>query len=215
MTENCNHNQTEDQPKSAAEIASRFGGALRQYQQAKKRENKATTGIEQQIRPVTVDDLFPQVPKRVRMHILATHNQAVKGASRIKECQPIMVLSGPNRTGKSTLAASIAAAYGKKFTWKTAAEMLDEIKASWDSKRPWKQPTSPLLIIDEVEKIVSSDWSINTIDTTITGRYDNCLPTIVTTNLDAEGFRAQMSARLISRVKEQGTFINIKQPWWK
>lgn len=214
MTENYNHQGDTEQPKSAAEIASRFAGALRQYQQTKKQESEATGATEPQIKPLTVHDLYPQVPKRVRMHILATHDQAIKGAKRIHESQPILVLSGPNRTGKSTLAASIAAAYGKKFVWKTAAEMLDEIKASWESKRPWKKPSCSLLVIDEVEKIVSSDWAINTIDNTITGRYDDCLPTIVTTNLDADGFRGQMSARLVSRVKEQQSFHQCNKPWW-
>ena len=212
MTKNSDHIDAAEQPKSGAEIASRFGNALRKYQHTRKTEAALSEPISKQSNQ---SRYLSELPKRISRFIHPDHPMARDLVARIENHQPIIVLSGPNRTGKSTLAASVAVAYSKAFRWFTAAEMLDEIKASWESKRPWKKPKCPLLVIDEIEKIVSSDWAVNTIDHTITSRYDDCLPTIVTTNLSAEPFKQQASGRLSSRVKEQNSFFNIKQPWWK
>lgn len=201
----------EDQPKSAADIASRFGGALRQYQQTKKQESEGTDPLQRQFDGC---QYLQQIPKRIQKHITTNHPKVDEILKLIQDEQPIIILSGQNRMGKSTLAASVAMATGRPFVWHNAFDLLETIKASWQGKSPWRRPKHPLMVIDELEKVVKGEWAELIIDQTICNRYDNCQATIVVTNLTADQIKANASNRFIHRVREQQTFYKIKEPWW-
>jgi DNA replication protein DnaC len=204
--------ENEEQPKSAADIASRFGEAVRMYSQAKKQQSEATDPLERQF---DGQQYMQQIPKRIQKHITPKHPKVDEILKLIRDEQPIIILSGQNRMGKSTLAASVAIATGKPFVWHNAFDLLETIKASWQGKAPWKRPKHPLMVIDELEKVVKGEWAELVIDQTICNRYDNCQSTIVVTNLTADQIKANASNRFIHRVREQQTFFRIKEPWWK
>ena len=202
-----NHEST----KSARDIALRFGEAVRRYQQARPEQNEATT----QNGSFDARRYVDQIPKRIRRNITTDHPKVSEIIHLIQAEQPIIILSGQNRTGKSTLAASVAMAYQKPFIWYNAFDLLEQIKASWHTKQPWKRPKASLVVIDELEKVVQGEWAELVIDQTICARYDECLPTIVVTNLTADQIKANASNRFIGRVREQQTFLRINKPWWQ
>ena len=55
--------------------------------------------------------------------------------------------------------------------------------------------TVPLLVIDDMGKEPPTEWAISTIYNIINGRYEAYLPTIVTTNYDADTLIRRMTTR--------------------
>lgn len=157
-----------------------------------------------------------QIPARVRANITTDHPAVQHYVEAIKQKAPIMVLSGPNRTGKSTLAASIAIALDVRFKWCTCFDILSEIKATFSkSGGNWKIPMIDLLVIDEWEKFVGGEWAETTLDRTVCQRYDNQKPTIIITNKTKDDMRLCLTSSVISRIRTHNSFHTINAPWWK
>lgn len=47
------------------------------------------------------------------------------------------------------------------------------------------------------------------LDEVIDVRYDHARPTVITTNLDAEAFKARYGERIVDRIREAGAFVSI------
>lgn len=71
-----------------------------------------------------------------------------------------------------------------------------------------------VLAIDDLgaEFADKSGSFLATLNVVINSRYDSVLKTVVTTNLDAEGFGERYGARFADRVNEVGEFIQLDDP---
>lgn len=49
----------------------------------------------------------------------------------------------------------------------------------------------------------------NSLDGLVDARYRHLLPTVITTNLRAEEFKARYGARAIDRLRERGEFVEL------
>jgi DNA replication protein DnaC len=126
-----------------------------------------------------------------------------------------LILSGNVGTGKTHLAAAIAD-YIVRETEYTAVfrslhSILQAIKSTYGGDAGFTESdvlqlfTDPdLLIIDEVGATKSSEFEIATLFAIINTRYENNLPTVVITNLEAAELKSAIGDRCTDRLREGG-----------
>lgn len=196
--------------------ANQIAGALQGLERAidsKKEANTARGPKEAQIPGVK---LTGGLSKRLKANLNHEHPIVQKHIDRIKDHRGTTVFYGPNRTGKSSLAASIAWGFNESARFTYSFSFLQEIKDTFDNpKRTWTIPNQRLLILDEFEKFNAGEWANTTLDRTLSHRHDDMLANIIITNLSLDQLTESLSGSLYSRIDETGGFIEISNPWWK
>lgn len=162
------------------------------------------------------NNITGHISKRLKQH-LDTKNDLVKSQiQRIKDHRGTTIFYGPNRTGKSCLAASIAWGFMESAKFAYSFNFLNEIKRTFDSKSEnWAIPKHKLLVLDEFEKFNPGEWALTTLDQTLCQRHDDMLANIIITNLELPEIKNLLSGSLISRCSETGKFIRIDKPWFR
>ena len=130
-----------------------------------------------------------------------------------------ILISGRYGCGKTHLAAAIANEALKNGTptlFLTVPDLLDWLRASYSS------PTSsfeerfdeirnyPLLVLDDFGTQNATPWAQEKLFQIINHRYINRLPTVVTSNLDLDGFEGRIRSRLMD--PEVVTKVEINAP---
>lgn len=113
---------------------------------------------------------------------------------RFKENGEGIYFSGNNGTGKTHLAVAIALYLMRKGTpviCMTSIKLLQEIRRTYDRNRNISEyqiletyKEVDLLVIDDLGQENITDWALAMLYDIINDRYERCLPTIVTTNLN-------------------------------
>lgn len=135
--------------------------------------------------------------------------------SNIRNSGGGLVLSGNVGTGKTHLAISVGkelAKQGVHTYYKTLSDLVREVRSTWNGEGHEefvykKYRTCGLLIIDEVGVQVGSDNERNIIFEIIDGRYQDILPTIISSNLEREKIAEMISERSLDRITQGGAFI--------
>jgi len=122
------------------------------------------------------------------------HGQAVS-------CRNGFVITGAKGTGKTHIAAAIAnmlMAQGTAVIFMTECNLFGKIRDAYakgcrfggdgqtESEIRRIYETVPLLVIDDLGKEKPTEWTLSTLYAIIEGRYDKAMPTIITTNYDAQ-----------------------------
>jgi len=115
---------------------------------------------------------------------------------KFKEAGEGLYFSGNNGTGKTHLAVAIALYLIKKgipVICMTSIKLLQEIRRTYDRDRNVSEyellkayKEVDLLVIDDLGQENVTDWSLMMLYDIINDRYENCLPVIITTNLNDE-----------------------------
>lgn len=127
---------------------------------------------------------------------------------------PSLILSGGPGTGKTHLTcAMIQRLYdaGSDATKSNVLEIVRDIKATWrkgseddeDDVIRW-YASRDLLVIDEIGVQFGSDTERMFVFDIINRRYEGCRPTVLITNLDLDGLRAEIGERVLDRLREDG-----------
>lgn len=128
---------------------------------------------------------------------------------------PGLLLSGTVGTGKTHLAAAITIRMsedGCSVIFGTAASLLAKIRNGWNDENEANAIEEmcrvPLLVIDDLGKQYSrknSDgwsWAQEQFFAIINARYENYMPTVITTNYDMEKLTEAMGEAIVSRLVE-------------
>ena len=179
---------------------------------SRKQSGQATGPKEPQIYGTKMTN---RLSKRLQSNLNPKHPTVTKLIEKIKQHRGTTVFYGPNRTGKSSLAASIAWGFDESANFTYSFNFLQQIKETFDNpKRTWSIPAQKLLILDEFEKFNAGEWASVTLDRTICHRHDDMLSNIIITNLSLDELKETLSGSLISRCQETGGIIEISKPWW-
>lgn len=140
--------------------------------------------------------------------------EAVRGvvaAIKNGERAPNLILTGNPGTGKSHLCcAAIRALYRSHYVLRIdLPDLIRRIRDTWrkNSDKSEQEVIEwlgglDLLIIEEVGTGAGSDDERARIFSVMNARYENCLPTILVTNLSLEAVTAELGARVIDRLRE-------------
>lgn len=123
-----------------------------------------------------------------------------------------IILSGKPGTGKSHLCcAAIHVLYEKHFVRRVVlADLIRAIRDTW-RKDAEKSETEvlkhygqevDLLIIEEVGTTSGSDDEKARIFAVLNARYENCLPTVIVSNLGKEALTQELGERVMDRLRE-------------
>lgn len=130
-----------------------------------------------------------------------------------REAGRCIVMTGTPGTGKTHLAAAIAAQVATTTNltavYRTVSTVLQFIKGSYGDKAGYTEAQAfaslvepDLLILDEVGATKPSEYELATLFNVINGRYEDQRPTIVISNLDAARLGEVLGERSVDRLRE-------------
>lgn len=134
----------------------------------------------------------------------------------LKEGRPgrNVIMSGKPGTGKSHLTCSVVhELYESKIVRRLVlADLIRAIRDTW--RRESEQSETmvldfygrevDLLIIEEVGTTAGSDDEKARVFAVLNARYENCLPTVIVTNLGKDALAAELGERVLDRLREGG-----------
>ena len=127
--------------------------------------------------------------------------EALSAAIETREI-PSLYIVGTVGTGKTMLASCLARDLHraeKPAMWSSVGAMLSDIKAAFGSREITEQEvlgkyqTTPLLVLDDMGKEKATIWSTEQLFRVIDARYNNELPTIVTSNYNSRGLLERLT----------------------
>ncbi len=117
-----------------------------------------------------------------------------------------LILFGPSGCGKTHLAAAVVNERINRdqlALYKTAPDLLDDLRSTFSPEQeiPYTQyfdtlRNTPLLVIDDLGTQSSTPWSKEKLDQLLNHRYNQQLPTIITTSIPVEQLGDRISNRL-------------------
>lgn len=144
-----------------------------------------------------------------------------------------LYIEGTFGTGKTHLAAAISLQLieqERNVIFKTADDLFRDIKDTFDKDNGDERAvldrykTCDLLVIDDLGKEQSTDWSTAQLYAIINDRYENQKPVIITTNFNENGLIAMESPRgvgehriraILSRLHETTTAMTMTGQDWR
>jgi DNA replication protein DnaC len=145
-------------------------------------------------------------------------------ADRLQDGKGLLMI-GSIGAGKTHLAAAIAnqlLAAGIPVIFKTAIDLLSDIRSTYDTETQESKVvdtygTVELLILDDLGKEKVTAWAASMIFSIINARYENMLPTIITTNHGCKELAAALgddrtrAEAIVSRLQE--TCVTVVMAW--
>jgi hypothetical protein len=131
-----------------------------------------------------------------------------------------LVLSGKVGGGKTGAAIGALRYFhdiGAHVMYAHVQTLLDDIKRSWDAAKytpKYKMPEyqaerAGLLLLDDLGAERETEYSVQVVNQIISTRYDDMRPTIITSNLDTYTFQQHLRERLMSRLGNSATVIEL------
>ena len=118
-----------------------------------------------------------------------------------------LILCGITGSGKTHLAISVlryaASKFGKEAVFVTGIDLIEELRANQDDEGLVnKYKTTPILVIDDYGREKQTEWVEKTLFRIFNHRYNEMLPTIITSNLTAKNLQEAISEGLARRIFE-------------
>src|SRR5882724_11164612 len=120
----------------------------------------------------------------------------------------LVCLSGNPGSGKTVAASNWLATFGGGLFVKAARLSRWD---RYDNDEMNRLLRAARLVIDDLgtEFQDAKGNFMAILDEVIDVRYDHAKPTVITTNLDAEAFKARYGERIVDRIREAGAFVSL------
>ncbi|MEE1825345.1 ATP-binding protein [Streptomyces sp. BE20] len=140
------------------------------------------------------------------------------GARRQLTTGPSLLMAGVTGTGKTHQAYGavrvlVQAGIGVRWRATTAADLYAELRPSSDTDAERvlaAYSRVPLLILDDLGAAKSSEFVEEQTYRLINRRYNHCLPTLITTNLQIRDLKAYLGDRVTSRLAQMTTRVEFE-----
>ncbi|WUH95824.1 ATP-binding protein [Streptomyces sp. NBC_00433] len=163
-----------------------------------------------------------RIPARYR-HALADHPRVTAWTGEIAHAGrpgpggapgiatgPSLLIAGPTGTGKThqaygAIRALLAAGVRLRWEATTTADLYAAQRPQHGSdpeQQLWRLARSPLLLLDDLGAAKQSPWTEELTYRLVNHRYNQLLPTLVTTNLPVAELRDAVGDRVASRLAE-------------
>lgn len=201
-----------EEVRKAAEEAERKAATKRMAEQRLERRLGAAL-IPPRFQGKTFDDYRATTPSQ-RKNLDTCRDYAAQFPANLEEGRSLLLL-GKVGTGKTHLANAVAGyvivQHGCSAVYRTVTGIMQYVKGSFGNGAGYTETDahealiSPdLLIIDEVGATKPTEFEQATIFNIINGRYEQCRPTIVISNLMPEELPAAIGERCVDRLREGG-----------
>jgi DNA replication protein DnaC len=114
---------------------------------------------------------------------------------------------------------------GRQITFTNVPNLLEEIRASFNISKKYEEgqqeeqkttkeildyySSTDILILDDLGTERSTEWTLQILQILINNRYENILPTIITSNLGLKALSEQLDDRISSRIYEMCSVKNL------
>lgn len=129
---------------------------------------------------------------------------------------PGLLLFGPSGSGKTHLAVSVLRAViarGAAGVFLDCGHMLSQIKDTFGTRGKAEAygaaMESRVVVLDDLGAAPDSNWVRDTIGAVISWRYNESLPTIVTTTIPPQEFVDKFGARTASRLNQMCSLLRL------
>ncbi|WP_429373734.1 ATP-binding protein [Pseudomonas sp. 18173] len=106
-----------------------------------------------------------------------------------------------------------------KAIYRTVGTLIGEIRATFNDRSGESEEHilrevigADLLVLDEVGATKQSEFELATLFSIINGRYEQCRPTIIVSNLSPIELNDAIGARCVDRIRENGC-IGVAFEW--
>jgi DNA replication protein DnaC len=210
-------------PEGQAEIADRKARRQARFMAV------LPSAIEERLRSTFTADSPIGLPERALDIVLAGGLDETPALAAVRGAEDICILAGGCGVGKSIAAVAWVHDYvAAPERWQDAAERDQEPRPRYRGHVPLWIAAAQLARTDhfkqsEVDRVAkvkrlviddlgsefsdSKGFFASLLDEVIDLRYSGQRPTIVTTNLDADAFRARYGVRIVDRIREAGRFV--------
>lgn len=179
--------------------------------------DKAAVKIPRRYRSAIITQ--PEVAEWVR-DVVTNAVREQRGPCIAVESGPSLTLLGPTGTGKTFEAYGAINALGfsgVRVRWQmsTAADIYARMRPRHgvDSEEEFEKfAHAPLLVIDDLGAAKSSEWVEEVNYRLINHRYENVMPTLITSNVPVEQLKEQMGERVAGRLREMSQAAMLQGP---
>lgn len=116
---------------------------------------------------------------------------------------------GAGKTHAAVALARRAHEEGKNLLFRPSVRLLDELRPDGPADAYHRACTVDLLVLDDLGAERRTDWTADRISAVLVARYDDCLPTIVTSNLAPEALEQAVGARIYSRLYDDALRLKV------
>jgi len=128
-----------------------------------------------------------------------------------------LILTGKYGTGKTGLLVAALREFAsvgiRSFRFTTGPDLFDMLRQGYDkgdaAERLHRIQATRLLVIDDLGAEKPSEWTHERVFSIVNHRYENQLPTWVSTNCDMETLSQRIGERSVWRLAEMSMFIEV------
>lgn len=116
---------------------------------------------------------------------------------------------GAGKTHAAVALARVAHDAGQEVLFRSAVGLLDELRPDGPPEAFKRACSVDVLVLDDLGSERRTDWTADRVSAVLVARYDDCRPTIVTSNLSPEALEVATGVRICSRLYDDALRVAV------